>query len=153
MSARPRSRLVHESDPVLRQKAWTTGSDAASLVRDLFHECERSGGVGLAAPQIGVQLRVAIVAYQGLRIALVDPELRTGWPWDTEERTEGCLSLPGRSFRVKRPRRVQVTTFVDREHPLTLIATGMVARVVMHEVDHLDGRCIDIAGVEIGEAA
>jgi peptide deformylase len=130
-------------DPVLR---------AAALPVERFDdplrvEIERMGelmhdalGIGLAATQLGVLHRVLVYrAYpEDPLMALVNPVLS----WTSEEleiAEEGCLSLPGVHVEVERPARVRVTAQDGDGDPLELEAEGLVARVIQHEIDHLDG--------------
>ena len=130
-------------DPVLRAKALSVErfDDA------LRSEIERMGelmhdalGVGLAATQLGVLHRVLVYrAYpEDPLTALVNPEL----VWESEERElaeEGCLSLPGVHVEVERAASVRVQAQDADGQPLEIEAEGLVARVIQHEVDHLDG--------------
>lgn len=137
-------RLVGRSDPVLRGEAvptfWepvTPPAVIAQLITDLHDTCRHHDGAGLAAPQIGVPLRVCVVQCDGLWLALVDPVVRkTGRLTSTAY--EGCLSLPGVQVRITRPRQLIV---VSRGGPDvgTFNLTGLAARCALHELDHLDG--------------
>lgn len=103
------------------------------LIRDLFDTCEANNGAGLAAPQIGVLLRVFVIDCGGTRLAFVDPEI-TKRSTETDVANEGCLSIPGRESRVRRHSRITVE---ERGHKLKF--RGMAARAIQHEMDHLDG--------------
>jgi peptide deformylase len=97
-------------------------------------------GVGLAATQLGVMHRVLVykVGEDGLLAALVNPELE--WAGDDlEEAEEGCLSLPGVHVDVERPVRVRVRARDEHGDRVTIEASGLEARVIQHEMDHLDG--------------
>jgi peptide deformylase len=97
-------------------------------------------GVGLAATQLGVMHRVLVykVGEDGLLAALVNPELE--WVGDdVEEAEEGCLSLPGVHVDVERPVRVRVRARDEHGEPVRIEASGLEARVIQHEIDHLDG--------------
>jgi peptide deformylase len=97
-------------------------------------------GVGLAATQLGVMHRVLVykVGEDGLLAALVNPKLE--WAGDdAEEAEEGCLSLPGVHVDVERPVRVRVRARDEHGDKLVIEASGLEARVIQHEMDHLDG--------------
>src|SRR5216684_2472616 len=97
-------------------------------------------GVGLAATQLGVMHRVLVykVGEDGLLAALVNPELE--WAGDdAEEAEEGCLSLPGVHVDVERPVRMRVRARDEHGDKLVIEASGLEARVIQHEMDHLDG--------------
>ena len=112
------------------------------LVADLFATMDAAGGIGLAAPQVGESLRVIVFGVAGdssvPRTAVINPEIEV-LGTRTAEAMEGCLSLPGICAPVRRPDEIRYTgwspdgTRIDRQ------ASGLHARVVQHEVDHLDG--------------
>jgi peptide deformylase len=130
-------------DPVLRAKALPV----ERFDRTLEREVERMGvlmhdalGVGLAATQLGVLHRVLVYrAYsEDPLTVLVNPVLE----WESEEREsaeEGCLSLPGVHVEVERAARVRVRAQDHQGDPLEIEAEGLTARVIQHEIDHLDG--------------
>lgn len=110
------------------------------LVRDMRETMEYFGGIGLAAPQVGVGLRVIVVGIEGgPHVALANPVIE----WRSEKTvvdTEGCLSLPGVVRQVRRPRRVRVQAVdLDTLRVVTIEAKDLYARVLQHEIDHLDG--------------
>ena len=97
-------------------------------------------GVGLAATQVGVLHRLLVYRVQqdGPVVALVNPEIEwTGKETETIE--EGCLSLPAVLVDVERPIHVRVRAQDERGEPITIEASGLEARVIQHEIDHLDG--------------
>jgi peptide deformylase len=97
-------------------------------------------GIGLAATQLGVMHRVLVykVGEDGALAVLVNPELEWSGA-EVEEREEGCLSLPGIHVDVERPVRVRVSARDEHGDPLLIEASGLEARVIQHEMDHLDG--------------
>ncbi len=124
---RQRAKPVRRFDPALR-----------SLVTDMFETLHAADGAGLAGPQVGQALRVFVAAYEGQRLALVNPEIiaREG-----EERgPEACLSLPGYVGEdIRRAARIVVKGQDVRGKGLHLTAEGWYARILQHEIDHLDG--------------
>lgn len=113
-----------------------------TLIRDMTDTMYAAPGVGLAAPQIGVGLRVAIIDLSvgkraGELITLVNPEFveRDGMQMEDE----GCLSVPGFTAAVARPARVVVRALDRQGRPHTVEGTGLLARALQHELDHLDG--------------
>lgn len=151
-------RLVPQRDPILRAvaapadpEARETAAVAVRLAGSLAQVKGRA--VAVAAPQIGVGLRVVVF---GMDTGLDDPrrvylnptvEALDG-PW--LDGVEGCLSLPGRWYDVRRPARVRITATVlgrDEYEECTWETGGLAARAWAHEVDHLDGRMIDVHGV------
>ena len=113
------------------------------LIDDMIETMYAAPGIGLAAPQVGVSLRVFVVDLSVGRdraqlITLVNPEFvqREG----TQLEEEGCLSVPGFNATVLRPSRVVIKGFDREENPQTHEGTGLLARAFQHEMDHLDGR-------------
>ena len=109
-----------------------------TLLDDLADTLADSGGVGLAAPQVGVLRRVCVVLDEDDQlIELVNPEIiRTE---GEQTGLEGCLSVPGRRGTVKRPTKVVVRALDKKGREIELTAEGFLARAVCHELDHLDG--------------
>jgi peptide deformylase len=127
-------------DPVLRQKATevTAFDDTIrALVRDLCETMYEAPGVGLAANQIGVLRRVIVWSYDEDEGALVNPRIvaREG----AVEGDEACLSLPGLAYPVIRAEWVRVEGQDKRGRTTEVEAEDMVARILQHEIDHLDG--------------
>ena len=137
------ARIRSFGDPVLRTKARRIErfDDA------LREEVERMGelmddalGVGLAATQVGVVHRLLVyrVQQQAPLCALINPEVE--WSGrESESMEEGCLSLPGVLVDVDRPIHVRVRALNEFGEPITIEASGLEARVIQHEIDHLDG--------------
>ena len=125
----------------------------ATLLKDMADTMYKAEGVGLAAPQVGILRRVAVVDitedHSGL-LELVNPEIieRDG----SQTGREGCLSLPGRQGIVTRPMKVKVR-FLDRKGETYELETeGFEARAICHELDHLDGQLyIDVMDRELSE--
>lgn len=132
-------------DPVLRCKSEsvdTVDADAEALIADLIDAVDHAGGLGLAAPQIGITKRVIVVVEingEGLRAhhAVINPEIVSACGESHEE--EGCLSIPGIYSRVRRPQSVVVKGLDSNGNEVTIEASGLMARAFAHEIDHLDG--------------
>jgi peptide deformylase len=130
-------RLVAGNEEVLE-----AGGDLPSLIADLVDTCHAAPGVGLAAPQIGVNRRVAIVDLSvgedpSAIIVLVNPVVLSTSGEQKEE--EGCLSVPDISEKVVRPSRVVVSAGDANLRPREIEGTGLLARALLHETDHLNG--------------
>lgn len=138
MSVRP-IRLM--GDPVLRtpaQVVTTFDKELRVLVKDLVETMQDAPGVGLAAPQIGVGLRVFTYDVDGVVGHLVNPVLH--FPSEEEQDgPEGCLSLPGLTFDCARKRDVVAHGQNEYGDPVTVSGSDLLARCVQHETDHLDG--------------
>lgn len=138
--------------PVLRQEADDVDEnypDLKKLVENMYETMYESDGVGLAAPQIGLPIRLIVIdadvlkdtfpELEGVKMTLVNPELDILTDSPTVSRSEGCLSLPGLSENVVRHEKVRLnwldTDFVEHEQ----VFEGFLARIIQHEYDHLDG--------------
>ena len=129
-------------EPVLHKTARpVTRFDAhlGELLDDMRQTLTNAGGVGLAAPQIGILRRVVVVDDDGELIELVNPEiLETSGEQDG---AEGCLSFPGEFGMVKRPMNVTVRAQDRNGQTFEISGTELLARAFCHEIDHLNGVC------------
>lgn len=131
-------------DPILRTKAEPVADitdDVRTLISDMFETMYAEDGVGLAAPQVGIGQRVIVVdpRDEGVEpFALVNPQIQSASD-ETEKGEEGCLSLPGLKELVDRSTTVVVTGLSDAGEPVTIEAEGLLARILQHEIDHVDG--------------
>jgi peptide deformylase len=127
-------------DPVLRQRASEVDDIDATLVRlagDMITTMHAAPGVGLAAPQVGVQKRLFVYDVGDGPAALVNPvidESRGEWTFE-----EGCLSVPELSWPIVRPKEVHLKGFDLDGNEVSLEADELLARLFQHELDHLDG--------------
>ncbi len=146
LAARRNAALAHVrkfGDPVLRTRARPVEQIDDALRSEIARMGELMSdalGVGLAATQLGVLHRVLVyrVQQQAPVAALINPEIE--WRGDEEESAEeGCLSLPAVAVDVERPVHVRVRALDEHGRPIVIEATGLEARVIQHEVDHLDG--------------
>ncbi len=129
-------------DPTVRQKAKKVGKVDApirTLIRDLIETMRAAPGVGLAAPQVGVPLRVAVVEVEKTLYAMVNPEI-IEYSKETQASPEGCLSIPGYWAEVARAMTVRVRALDRKGKRFTVSAEGFLARAFQHEIDHLDGK-------------
>jgi len=127
-------------DPVLRTPAalvTTFDRELRKLVRDLTDTMRDAPGAGLAAPQIGVSLRVFTYWVDDELGHLINPELDLSE--DLQDGEEGCLSLPGLAFDTKRSMRVVAKGMNMYGEPVVIEGSELKARAVQHETDHLDG--------------
>ncbi len=128
-------------DPVLRTPAESVTSydkELRKLVKDLRETMRDAGGAGLAAPQIGVGLRVFTYDVQENEGHLVNPMILEASD-DEDEAEEGCLSVPGLAYPLKRAHRVLASGFTVHGEPVTIEGSEVLARCLQHETDHLDG--------------
>ncbi|MEV8325325.1 peptide deformylase [Kitasatospora sp. NPDC058397] len=127
-------------DPVLRataQPVTTFDKELRTLVGDLTETMLNAPGAGLAAPQLGVSLRVFTYHVDGVTGHLINPDLSL--TEEEQDGPEGCLSLPGLRYDTKRAYGVVAKGFTMYGDPVTLEGTRLLARCIQHETDHLDG--------------
>lgn len=146
--------ICRMGNPILRKKAqivakdFLLSDDFSQLIRDLYESMQHYGGIGIAAPQVGLDYQVALIELIGLnryneeinlpltafinpRIEFLTDELQGFW--------EGCLSVPGLRGFVERPRKIKVSYLNELGKTQELVAEGFLATVLQHELDHLDG--------------
>lgn len=110
-----------------------------TLLDDMLETMHEAEGVGLAAPQIGVLRRIVVIEIEeGKPIELINPRIiaQAG----VQEETEGCLSVPGRSGKTRRPMHVTVRALDRNGKEFDISGSGLLARAFCHELDHLDGK-------------
>jgi peptide deformylase len=131
-------------DPVLRESAEDVQEITAEikqLIEDMFETMYSEEGVGLAAPQVGISQRIIVVDPQDeskQRFALINPVVREVSK-EVERGEEGCLSIPGLKDIVERPATCVVEGLNPDGTPRRVEAQGLLARILQHEVDHLNG--------------
>jgi peptide deformylase len=156
--------IIQAGEPVLRQASRPLSAAEIELpatrrlIEDMRETMRKAPGVGLAAPQIGLAIQLAVVedrseylkdlAQEVIQererqpvpfMVLVNPRI-VEYSDETAEFFEGCLSLPGFSALVKRSRAVRVDYTDENGHPRQIEAHGWFARILQHEIDHLEGR-------------
>jgi peptide deformylase len=134
-------KIITTENPILRRKAKKVHRFDPSLQRlvdDMFETMHAAGGVGLAAPQIAQSIRVFVAEYEGSKVALFNPEIIKA---EGEELgVEGCLSIPGYvGENIRRATKVVVKGQDTRGKTVRVTAEGWFARILQHEIDHLDG--------------
>ncbi len=133
--------IVKEGDPVLRGKCREVAEITPriiTLLEDMAETLHKADGCGLAAPQVGVRRRIALVEVEeGELIELINPVIieKSG----QQEEIEGCLSSPGKWGFTKRPMKVKVKALDRNGNEFTVEGSGLKARALCHEIDHLDG--------------
>jgi peptide deformylase len=141
--------IITLPDKILRGKArkvTSFGAELQTLIDDMVETMRAASGVGLAAPQVNAPLRVIVVEFNESEDEETPPKLYTvvnakitRFSSDQEIGTEGCLSIPGIVGDVERPISITVKGLNRRGQPLNIKASGWLARIFQHEVDHLDG--------------
>ena len=139
--------IYYLGDEVLRVPGEAVSEfddELRALVKDMFETMYHAEGIGLAAPQVGLSLRLCVLDVRddegsdAARLALVNPEVVRA-SHQTDKATEGCLSIPGLEEFVTRPARVTVRATDPNGEPIEVEADGLLARALQHELDHLDG--------------
>ena len=139
--------------PVLRKESADIEKDYPNLkelLANMFETMEESNGVGLAAPQIGLNIRVVVIdldvlsedfpEYKGFKKGFINPHIIEYNETNTESLEEGCLSLPGIQEKVTRPTRIHVQYLDEDLNEHDEWVEGYLARVMQHEFDHLDAK-------------
>ena len=128
-------------DPVLRQRTGSVEKITdlhTKIIDDMFDTMRDAPGVGLAASQVGVLERIFVWEHEDRSGAFINPSIVHRSP-DTEEDEEGCLSLPGIVYPVDRSTAVTIEGLDADGNHVSIEASGLLARIFQHEVDHLDG--------------
>ena len=128
-------------DPVLKTRAApveTFDESLARLAQEMLATMREQEGVGLAANQVGRLKRILVAAVEDQEYVIVNPTIEER-ARSTEKDLEGCLSIPGIQVEVERPTAVTISGQDASGAPLRLEASGLLARILQHEVDHLDG--------------
>ncbi len=142
-------RITRYGESVLHKKSKPVsdlGSEIQTLIKDMYETMYAANGVGLAAPQVGLNLRLAVVNVTPdivkNQFVMINPRIvkREGNPISSEE---GCLSLPGvGGCLLKRTPKVTVEAMNEQGLPITITGDGLLGRCLQHEIDHLDAKMI-----------
>ncbi|HEY0635848.1 MAG TPA: peptide deformylase [Gammaproteobacteria bacterium] len=136
--------ILHFPDPKLRTRAApvaTVDDTIRTLIDDMFETMYEAPGIGLAATQVDVHQRVIVIDVseeKNTPLAFINPELVE--KHGVEEMDEGCLSVPGIYEKVQRAERVTVRALDRNGQPFELVADGLLAVCLQHEMDHLEGK-------------
>lgn len=129
-------------DDILRKRAKEVEAitpKITELIDDMYETMYETNGVGLAAPQVGILKRIVVIdTGEGEPLTMINPEiLETS---GTQTGYEGCLSVPGKTGVVTRPKKVKAKAFDENMQEFVVEAEDLLARAICHEVDHLDGK-------------
>ena len=138
--------ILQDPDPRLRIKAKPVtefGSKLQTLIEDMFETMYDAPGVGLAATQVGINLRLAVMdcaKEEGVseKLVLINPVISE--ESDQQEMEEGCLSIPEYREKISRYNKLTLSAVDATGTPYTLQAEGLLAQAIQHEIDHLDGK-------------
>jgi len=135
-------KIIQENDPVLRKKAEIVKDpkdpEIQKLIEDMVATMKSAKGLGLAAPQVSVSLRVFTIDMEGDISVFVNPEIKD-FSKESIPFEEGCLSVQKTWGSVIRPKKLTIKAFDENGKPVKIRAKGLLARIVQHEMDHLNG--------------
>ena len=132
--------IRHLGDEILRKKCREVTEltpKLKELIEDMYDTMYEAEGVGLAAPQVGILKRIVVIDVDGTPYTMVNPRILE--TRDTQEGSEGCLSVPGKAGVVIRPAYVRAEAWDENMEHYEVEADGYLARAICHEVDHLEG--------------
>ncbi|WP_461204478.1 peptide deformylase [Clostridium sp. DL1XJH146] len=132
--------IRENGDEVLRKKSKKVkevNDRIKILIKDMFETMYDANGVGLAAPQVGILKRLAVIDIGEGPLVLINPEITN--EEGSQIDTEGCLSVPGEQGDVDRPNKLTLKALNENGQEFTLEAEGYLARAICHETDHLNG--------------
>jgi peptide deformylase len=133
-------KILTIGEPLLRSVSHPVkkfDSRLSMILRDMAHTMYDAGGVGLAAPQVGLMRRIVVIDVGEGLVELINPQVIASH--GEVAMTEGCLSVPGRMGCVVRPEKVTVRAQDKRASFFEVEGEGLYARALQHEIDHLDG--------------
>lgn len=150
----PILKIITQPNPILRKKSSELSLKEISsrefkrLVLSMKKTLIKTAGMGLAAPQIGKNIRLAVINSQDGACCLINPKIiKKSWARELEQ--EGCLSIPGVFGKVKRHKKITLIYHNQGGKKIKLTAQGLLARVMQHEIDHLNGILFIDKAVEI----
>ena len=127
-------------DDILRKKSKVVDDinpRILLLIKDMIETMYHSKGVGLAAPQVGILKRIAVIDVGDGPITIINPQIVE--MQGSLLASEGCLSIPGNQKNVCRPVKVTVKALNEKGEPIEIVGEDLLARALCHEIDHLDG--------------
>lgn len=128
-------------DKILSQESKEASEEDVRLVKKIMRKtCRKLKGIGIAAPQVGYLVRVIFIDYKGLGYFMVNPKI-THRSEETNTGSEGCLSYPGVYCDVERHSEITVKYTTEDNLQREESFSGLHARVIQHEIDHLNGKC------------
>ena len=141
-------KIIKEPNKLLREisePVTTFDHTLRKFIEEMKDTCYKEGGAGLSAVQVGLTIRVLIYALD-MNLnrfgAMVNPTVKYASYGEVEKLEEGCLSLPNKKVKISRPKSILVSFYDGRGKNKVKKLTGLKARIVLHEIDHLNGRLI-----------
>jgi peptide deformylase len=133
--------ITGENNPILRKKSQPVEhltKEIRLLINQMKIIMENNNGVGLAAPQVSISLRIIVCEVENKFYAFINPEI-VKTSKQTATMTEGCLSLPNIYGEIERPEKIILKAINPEGEKIKIKVFGLLARVIQHEIDHLDG--------------
>jgi len=136
--------ILTDPNPILRKESTPLDaeklkeSELQEFCRDLILTMKEKDGVGLAAPQVGKNIRIIVVTVDNKPVCLINPQI-TKRSWARAQDEEGCLSVPGKYGQVERNKKVNCSYLTPGGKKKQIRAQDLSARIIQHEIDHLDG--------------
>lgn len=134
--------IIKYPDPILRSENQEvldpTDNKIKKIVSDMLETMRANEGIGLAAPQIGQNLKICVIEIENEVFVLINPEIKSYYGKEVSAE-EGCLSFPGKYLLISRPEKIKVKAFDTTGKKQIIRAKGILARAIQHEVDHLNG--------------
>lgn len=135
-------KITQKGDPILRKKAESVKNpkspETKKLIADMVIAMKKVSGIGLAAPQVGHSLRLFTTNMENKIYAFINPEIKD-ISTDKIPFEEGCLSVENVWGSVERPKKLTIKAIDENGKPIKIRAKGLLARVIQHEMDHLNG--------------
>lgn len=135
-------KIITYPNEILKKKAKKIkdplDAEIQKLIKKMIETLQTAEGAGLAAPQIGKSIRLCIIRYEEVTRVLINPQI-TSYSKAAILREEGCLSFPGKFIPIKRAEKIKVRYTDEKENKIKTKAEGILARIIQHEVDHLNG--------------
>lgn len=135
-------KIIQENDPVLRKKAEpvkdSNSAEIKELIADMIATMKKVNGIGLAAPQVGVSRRLFVVGMKDKNYVFINP-ITKDISDDKTPFEEGCLSVKEIWGPVVRPKKLTIKAVDENGNQVKIRAKGLLARIIQHEMDHLDG--------------
>jgi peptide deformylase len=149
-------KIITAPHPLLREKSTpvdfknTESKELKKLAADMIKTMLATDGAGLAAPQVGKDIRLAVINAKDGAFCIINPKIiRKSWAREVGQ--EGCLSVPGIFGQVKRAKKITLIYYNDSAKKIKTTVQGLMARVIQHEIDHLDGVLFIDRAVKIGK--
>lgn len=135
--------IIKAPNQILLNKSENISSEypeLLELIKNMYETCKSNNGVGLAAPQIGLNINLFVVMYENVQKAFINPKIKEST--DTILITEGCLSVPNKFRLIPRGSKIEISYFDENFNNHVDKYDGFIARICLHEYDHLIGKLI-----------